>query len=341
MKDKYNKKKRKGLKIAIVTVLTLMVIIVIATIGIGNYFINYALVPTGDGGNREVEANAANLGNETAQEVIAITSLIDTNRTKADKRVEDWKASVTSKNVSVIADDGVTLRGVRYLSDKKSNKWVILVHGYHSTPDSVLSVGQNFHQQGYNVLSISMRAHANSEGSYIGMGWLDRLDLLKWIDSLTSENPDARIVLHGTSMGGAAVMMVSGEKLPYNVKAIVEDSGYESAWGIFSSELKLRFNLPQFPILYMVDTIANYRAGYSFKEASALNQIKRSKIPILFIHGDKDDFVPVNMVYELYEAATGEKDILIVKGASHTEAKYAEPDAYYKKVFSFVDKYME
>ncbi len=109
--------------------------------------------------------------------------------------------------------------------------------------------------------------------------------------------------------------------------------------GHFSSELKLRFGLPAFPVMHMVDIVSRFKAGYSFREASALRQVKKSETPILFIHGDMDDFVPVGMVYELYEAADCEKDILVIRGASHTEAKFADPESYYEKVFSFIDKY--
>lgn len=341
MRQGKKKKKRKRLKIAIISIAALLIIIIVATIGVGNYFINYALVPTGGGENREAASNKSNIDKVGAVQTEAKISLVDENSAKAYKRVEDWKAIVTSKNVSITADDGITLRGVEYLREEKSDKWVIVVHGYHSNPESVIDVGERFYDKGYNVLSISMRAHANSKGDYIGMGWLDRIDLVKWIDHLVSENREASIVLHGTSMGGATVMMVSGEKLPSNVKAIVEDCGYTSVWDIFASELKVRFGLPDFPILYMVNIVANYKVGYDFNEASALNQVKKSTTPILFIHGDKDDFVPLGMVYELYEAASSEKDILIVKGASHAEAKYGNPEAYYSKVFNFINKYVD
>ncbi|MFP4697935.1 MAG: alpha/beta hydrolase [Eubacteriales bacterium] len=327
-------KKRNRLKVLLISLTAIMMITIIATIGVGNYFINYALVPSGAGGEREVEIASANIDNSLA-------ALIDDNRKKADKIVEEWKASVSTEDVSVSANDGTTLRGVHYLSEKKSNKWVIVAHGYHSSPDGVFYAGKNFYEEGYNVLAISMRAHADSDGDYIGMGWLDRLDLINWIDFIIDEESDAEIVLYGISMGGATVMMASGEELPDNVKVIVEDCGYTSVWDIFSSELELRFGISEFPVLYMVDIVANHKVGYKFKEASALKQVKKSTTPILFIHGDADDFVPVDMVYELYDAASSDKEIYIVEGASHGEAQYVNQEEYYNKIFSFVGRYME
>jgi len=137
-------------------------------------------------------------------------------------------------------------------------------------------------------------------------------------------------------MGAATVLMASGDNLPTNVKAIIADSGYTSVWDIFASEAKARFNLPTFPILDMFKIVANFRAEYDIKEASALEQVKKSKTPILFIHGDTDDFVPEYMCEKLYEAANCTKDKLIIHNAGHIESKYKEPEAYYNKIFSFI-----
>ena len=172
------------------------------------------------------------------------------------------------------------------------------------------------------------------------MGWLDRKDMLLWINKVLEYENDAQIVLHGISMGGATVLMTSGEEMPDNVKAIVSDCAYTSAQDIFASELKLRFGLPAFPILNSGNVVAQIRAGYSIKEASALNQIKKSNIPTLFIHGSVDNFVPVGMVHELYSAETSEKDLLIIEGAGHAESRDLDPDQYYKKTFNFIENYI-
>ncbi len=223
-------KKRRIIKISVVVLVILAVLSATATICVGNYFINYALAPSGAGGERNVDREEVI---PAAEDVESLEELIEKNRAAADESVDKWLESTPSEKVSIKARDGITLRAVKYPTLEESDKWVIVVHGYRQTPDKVLTVAENFHRRGYNVLAVSLRAHADSEGDYIGMGWLDRLDLLDWIDLLVSENPDAEIVLHGTSMGAAAVMMVSGEKLPENVKAIIEDCGYTSVWDIF------------------------------------------------------------------------------------------------------------
>ncbi len=182
-----------------------------------------------------------------------------------------------------------------------------------------------------------MRATGESEGEYIGMGWLDKDDLKCWIDLIIKQNNNSNIILHGSSMGAATVLMASGDELPSNVKAIIEDSGYTSVWDIFASEAKARFNLPAFPVLNMFEIVANFRAKYDIKEASALEQVKKATVPILFIHGDNDDFVPEYMCEKLYEAANCKKDKLIIHSAGHTESRYKEPETYYNKIFDFLD----
>ena len=132
------------------------------------------------------------------------------------------------------------------------------------------------------------RCHGKSEGKYIGMGWLDKDDLKCWINLIIEQNNNAEIILHGSSMGAATVLMASGDALPNNVKAIIEDSGYTSVWDIFASEAKARFNLPTFPILNMFELVANVRAKYDIKEASAVEQVKKSNVPkIITIIGIK------------------------------------------------------
>ena len=327
-------KKSKILKSALIIVLIIIMLGIATTIGIGNYFVNYAILRTGNGGDREVKnadsIEIANIDNETEK-------IIEENKKNEKQLANEWAETVENKKVEVIAKDGIILRGTEYITDEHSDKWAIVLHGYHSNPDSVLSIGMHFSEKGYNVLIPSMRASNDSEGQYIGMGWLDKDDLQCWINLIIKQNDNAEIILHGSSMGAATVLMASGDKLPENVKAIIEDSGYTSVWDIFASEAKARFNLPTFPILNMFELVANVRAKYDIKEASAVEQVKKAYLPILFIHGDIDDFVPEYMCEELYKAANCKKDKLIIHNAGHTESKYKEPDTYYNKIFDFLE----
>ena len=136
-------------------------------------------------------------------------------------------------------------------------------------------------------------------------------------------------------------MMTAGEDTPENVKVFIEDCGYTSVWDVFSSELQLRFGLPEFPILYTASGVAKLRAGYTFGEASALRQVENCEKPMLFIHGTADDFIPYEIMDELYNAQPGDnKAELTADGAGHGEAMYALGDTYWDTVFDFIEPYM-
>jgi fermentation-respiration switch protein FrsA (DUF1100 family) len=142
-------------------------------------------------------------------------------------------------------------------------------------------------------------------------------------------------------MGASAVMMMmNGASLPPQVKCVIEDCGYTSARDEFAYQLQQMFGLPPFPLLYIASFESKIIAGYSFAEASALEQVRKSRVPILFIHGEADDFVPVSMARELYEAAACEKELWIVPGAAHAMAYYVNPGEYIRRVRGFYSTYI-
>lgn len=325
-------KKEKILKIIIAILLILILLGVGLTEVIGNYFVNYAIARSGAGGDRKISQ-------ESTIEVLGEDEkIIENNKKIAKENSEKWSEAIQQKKVEVKANDNITLRGTEYLNQEETNKWAIILHGYRSNPSSVLTIGEHFSEKGYNVLIPSMRACADSEGEYVGMGWLDKEDLKCWINLIIEENKNAEIILHGSSMGAATVLMASGDELPANVKNIIADSGYTSVWDIFASEAKARFNLPEFPVLNMFQIVANRKAKYDIKEASSLEQVKKSTTPILFIHGDKDDFVPEYMCEKLYDATNCKKEKLIIHGAGHTDGKYREPEKYYNTIFDWISR---
>ncbi len=227
------------------------------------------------------------------------------------------------------------------LKNKKESKiWVIVLHGYSNSASFMVSPAKQFLNYGYNVLMPDLRAHGKSDGKYIGMGWLEKDDIMLWIDYLIATYGDIKIILYGISVGAATVMMLSGQDLPSNVRMAIEDSGYTSAWEEFKYELKHIFNMPIFPALYNANLMTMIRAKYSLKKASSIKQIKKSKIPIFFIHGDKDNFVPFYMLDKLYNEATCKKDRLVIKNAGHTEAQQIEPEKYWRAVRKFIRRYI-
>ena len=321
---------------------TKKIIIILAIVGtlcasaayfIGDYFVNYSLVRTiGE------EPDSANDPNAPSNEFNAI---VESNKEELSKKHAEWVKNIEVNNKSITSYDGLKLNAVEYIVDNSSNKWIILVHGYTSSNQEMLMRAYMYGIKGYNILMPNNRAHGDSEGKYIGMGWLDRLDIINWVNTIVDSNKNAEIVLYGISMGGATVNMVAGEVelLSQNVKAIVSDCAYTTAWDMFVNQLDYRFNLPSFPILNFAHAVANTRIGYDLKDANALTQVEKSKLPILFIHGDIDNYVPLYMIYDLYNASKNpNSEILIIEGANHAESDYVNPSLYYERLFNFLDK---
>ena len=314
-------KKKKIIGIAISSIL---VILILGLSFVGNYFYNLALNPDTP---KDIVFGTPEEASETSGQVL------DT----------DIQWLLTESNYSdetINSFDNLKLHGYKVLNPNNSNKWVITVHGYTSEGINMSSYAKNYYDIGYNVLIPDLRSHGLSEGDYIGMGWDDRLDIIDWINTILEYNPNAEIVLHGVSMGAATVSMVSGEDLPSNVKAIVADCGYTSVWDEFAYQLDDLFSLPEFPILNVSSLVAKVRAGYFLGEASTLKQVAKSKTPILFIHGDEDDFVPYYMMEELYNATSSEKEMLTIKNAGHAKASEVDPETYWTTVSNFTSKYI-
>ncbi len=266
------------------------------------------------------------------------------HREEADRTQTDidrkWLCEQSFEEVEITSFDGLLLFGRVLRAKESSNKWFVGVHGFSSDGLALGIIARNFHDRGYNCLLPDLRACGRSEGVYMGMGWLDSKDMLKWIDLIIKRENNAKIVLGGFSMGGATVMMTTGQELPKNVVAAIEDSGYTSVWNEFSIQLKKVFSLPTFPFLHVANAMAKRRAGYSFKEASSIEQLKKSSTPTLFIHGTKDAFVPFFMLEENYSAATCKKEKLEVEGGGHCTSVEVSPDKYWSAVDNFLDKYV-
>ncbi|MGX7243299.1 alpha/beta hydrolase [Enterococcus quebecensis] len=297
-------------------------LIVIVLLSAGMYFYNYAVVPSkkdfldGDTPGTDVEV---------------------------EKPEEKWfKDSKNRSYWEITSTDDLKLKAIYLPAEEKTDKNVIMAHGYMGTAETMASFAKIYHDLGYNVLVPDARGHGESEGDYIGFGWPERKDYLQWIDKVLTENgEDAQITLYGISMGGATVMMTSGEKLPKNVKAIVEDCGYSTVNEELAYQLKDMFNLPSFPLVPVTSLITKIRAGYFFGEASSVAQLKKNKVPMLFIHGDADKFVPFKMLDEVYDATNAPKEKYVVAGAQHAKAYSTDPKAYKEKVSNFLTKYVD
>ena len=233
---------------------------------------------------------------------------------------------------------GERLRADLIKNETPSDIWVICIHGFTSSPRDMGGCAKAFDEWGYNTLLPYLCGHGDSESKAVSMGWHDRIDIVAWIDYLNREYNNPTIILHGISMGSATVMMTTGEALPSNVVCAISDCGYSSVWDEYVFQTKQALHLPAF-MVYTLDTVTRLRSGFSLKEASSVEQLKKSKTPTLFIHGEDDDFVPFWMLDKVYEAAACEKEKLTVPGAGHGESGY-QPELYYGAIKKFIDQYL-
>ncbi|MEG0254263.1 MAG: alpha/beta hydrolase [Vagococcus sp.] len=258
------------------------------------------------------------------------------------KLEQKWKFSDNHlEKIKIKSNDDLSLSARLISQEKQSKKVAIVAHGYMSEGYAMPDYANMFYEMGYDVLVPDNRGHGESEGKYVGFGWQDRMDYQQWIEKMIQLNgEDIDIVLFGVSMGASTVMMTSGETLPHQVKAIIADCGYTSVADELSYQLNDMFNLPSFPLIPLTSLYTKVLVGYSFYEASTVEQLKKNKLPLLLIHGDQDDFVPTEFVYTLRDATKGSKQVEIFKGANHATSFKTDSKRYKKLVKSFLSDYL-
>lgn len=241
------------------------------------------------------------------------------------------------EDVSCMSEDGLRLHAT-WFPRNDAKKVVICFHGYTSQGMSdYIGLSDYYRRQGFSMLLVDERAHGDSEGEYIGFGCLDRMDALNWIRWLINRcGEEVEILLHGTSMGGATVLMASGLELPPQVKGIVSDCGFTSAKEVFTHVLHSMYHLPAFPMIQIASLVNKKKAGYTLGECNAAKEVQKAKVPMLLIHGDADTFVPCSMCEKIYENCASEKKMLIVEGAAHAESYYKDTEAYEQALDEFI-----
>ncbi|MDD4734243.1 MAG: alpha/beta hydrolase [Bacilli bacterium] len=254
--------------------------------------------------------------------------------------VNDWfEYESRYEDVYITSRDGLKLHAYQ-IENFENSSWVIIAHGYAGNADDMIYNARKFYNMGLNVIVVDLRGHGQSEGNYIGMGWKDRRDIVDWINYILTDNPNDNIILYGVSLGASAVMMTTGEKLPQNVKLAIEDSGCTSAWELFEYQLKLKKSLPPFLVISSAEVVTFIKNGYFLGLASSVKQLSNNKLPILFIHGDKDEVVPLEMLDKLYNSTTSFKEKLIVEDAGHTQAAITNPVLYWGAIEKFIERYL-
>ncbi|MEI0602745.1 alpha/beta hydrolase [Brachyspira alvinipulli] len=265
----------------------------------------------------------------------------DKKETEEQKQIKEnrrkWFEN-SQKDIYTISSDNMKLHA-HIIENDKSNIYVIIAHPYEGRGSYMKYFAEKYYNMGFNIILIDLRTHGDSEGGIYSLGYLERLDILSWIEYIKNNYENSQIILYGISMGANAVMMCSCENIEDNVKAIIEDAGFTGAKEQLKERLDISYKLPFFPIIPLTSFMTKIRLGFSFDDINVINAVSKSKVPILFIHGDKDSLVNPNMVNKLYDACCSDKEKLIIKNGEHIKAVLSDENLYWDTINNFIKKY--
>ena len=303
-------------------IFSIIILLLTILIIISNHFVNKILIKT----NKRLFEKKENNKEEDEEK----------KRIKEKRKV--WFES-SQKDVYTVSDDNLKLHA-HLIENNNSCTYIIIVHPYEGRGSYMKYFIEKFYNMGFNILAIDLRTHGESEGKIYSLGYLERLDVLAWIKYINDNYNSAKIILYGISMGANAVMMCCNENLTDNVKAIIEDAGFTNAYEQLKRRLDMAYIFSFLPIVESTSLMAKMRLGFSFKDIDIKKRVAMSNIPILFIHGDKDELVDYNMVNKLYDACSSEKEKLIIKDGRHISAVFSNEDLYWNTIKNFINRYI-
>ena len=242
------------------------------------------------------------------------------------------------EDVSITSHDGLKLTG-RYFHVSDRAPLEHQCHGYKGNPFVDFAGAWSIAKAaGRNVLLINQRCHGGSDGHTITFGVLEREDVLAWIAYANNRFGQIPILLNGVSMGAATVLMVAGLDLPDNVKAIIADCPYDAPSNIIKKVLGQDMGMPV-KLVYPLIRLGGILYGrFNLNADSPVEAVKRSKLPILLIHGDDDRFVPYPMSCNIAAAAPETIEIHTISGAAHAMNYVTAPESYTAIVTAFTER---
>ncbi len=249
----------------------------------------------------------------------------------------EWFLSTEPESVEIVSYDGLRLRGL-YLHHPEAKGTILLMHGYRMDGYTDFTcIYKHYYDLGYSLLNVFQRAHALSEGEYIAFGVTERYDCRDWATYIADRfGPEHKIVLDGLSMGATTVLMATGLSLPENVKGVIADCGFTSPWDQLAHLMKTKYHLPVHPLLDLADLFAKMLGGFSLKGYSTLEAMKVNTLPILFLHGEDDVFVPTAFSVRAFEACKAPKRLVTIPGAAHGVSYLVDPETCDRELDAFL-----
>ncbi|HAT4110578.1 alpha/beta hydrolase [Clostridium perfringens] len=251
--------------------------------------------------------------------------------------------SASKEDITLKSFDGLNLTSTLIMNENPTNKFIVLVHGVSICYVGSLKYFDIFYKNGFNVLIVNQRRHGKSEGKYSTYGFYEKYDVNMWIEYLKSRfGNDIILGLHGESMGAGTVM----ETIPLNdsIKFVIEDCGYSNFHELIGFQITHAYKNRLVrkilrPSLIFANFFMKTKAKFSMKKIVPIDIVSSTSLPMMFIHGKEDYFVPWYMAVDLYKAKTkGYKELYLVEGAKHAEALEVNKILYKKKIMTFIEK---
>lgn len=244
--------------------------------------------------------------------------------------------SLPHEDMTITSFDGLKLRG-KYYEFAPGTPVEIMFHGYRGNAERDMCGGvQRCFSLGRSALIVDQRGCGNSEGNVISFGINEVRDCLAWLDhAIRRFGPGVKIILTGISMGASTVMMAAGENLPENVIGILADCGFTSAEDIMKVVIRDKMHLPPNLSYPFVKLGAKLFGHFDLDSRSAIDAMADAKVPVIFYHGEADDFVPCDMSRRNFEACTSRKRLVTIPGAGHGLCYLVDPERYLKELDNF------
>ena len=253
-------------------------------------------------------------------------------------RALQWLHDHNAQEVRTTSFDGLLLRG-KWVPAKAPRATIILFHGYHSHYlNDFAGIFSLYHSIGLNLLLVRQRSHGESGGKYITFGVRERKDVQSWVEFHNRTHGMDNVFLGGMSMGASTVLFAAGEDLPPNVRGITADCGFSSPAEILGHIIRQDYHLPPKLVLPLMEVWARTLGGFSFYECDSRKILAQSKIPVVFIHGTGDTFVPCSMSQAGCDACASQREIHLIEGAGHGRGYLFEPERLTKALVDFFNR---